>query len=347
MSKRMQEIVVQWPQKTTPSSSLAQAVGLRCFAVAWLAAGGAAVAALSPWHAQLATWAQPLPWLLGLLSHWQWGYVVLGTLAAMGAVFAGRRSAWLALLLVHASWWCQLPAAPAATQAQAASPALTLGAVNLHYDNTQMQPLLDWLHSPSAPHVVVLHEFTPEHQQRLLREGGDALRQRYPYQSWHAQPDQFGMALFSRWPLHNTRWHVGEAPEMTPQLHTQLHWQSQVVALAAVHPMPPVSASYAQLRDQSVLAAAQHVAADGQLGIVAGDLNDTPWGAGMRALAPWVRRASGLAPTWPNAWGWGSILPLDHVLVTAQWRVQQRHWGPDVGSDHRPVVVSLVISDER
>ncbi|WP_353852098.1 endonuclease/exonuclease/phosphatase family protein [Piscinibacter sp.] len=61
---------------------------------------------------------------------------------------------------------------------------------------------------------------------------------------------------------------------------------------------------------------------------------------GLRATAP-LQRANGLQPTWPNAWGWLSILPLDHVLVTPSIKLEDSSLGPDLGSDHRPVRVRL------
>ncbi|WP_366919320.1 endonuclease/exonuclease/phosphatase family protein [Variovorax ginsengisoli] len=56
---------------------------------------------------------------------------------------------------------------------------------------------------------------------------------------------------------------------------------------------------------------------------------------------PWMTRATGLASTWPNAGGWLSLLPLDHVLATPAWTTLGSTTGPDLGSDHRPVIVRL------
>ena len=55
-----------------------------------------------------------------------------------------------------------------------------------------------------------------------------------------------------------------------------------------------------------------------------------------------MRRASLAVPTWPSAWGWLSVLPLDHVLASPGWQLVEAHTGPDLGSDHRPMVVRLV-----
>jgi endonuclease/exonuclease/phosphatase (EEP) superfamily protein YafD len=40
-------------------------------------------------------------------------------------------------------------------------------------------------------------------------------------------------------------------------------------------------------------------------------------------------------------------LPIDHVLVTPHWAVVARQVGPQLGSDHLPVLVRLVPALEK
>ncbi len=107
--------------------------------------------------------------------------------------------------------------------------------------------------------------------------------------------------------------------------------------------MPPMSSAFAQARDQALEDEAQRLAQSGGLGVMAGDLNTTPWARGLwGAEQAQMRRAGPGVPTWPNAWGWLSVLPLDHVLASPGWQLVEAHTGPDLGSDHRPMVVRLV-----
>ncbi|MNL63825.1 hypothetical protein D3C87_1879920 [compost metagenome] len=108
--------------------------------------------------------------------------------------------------------------------------------------------------------------------------------------------------------------------------------------------MPPLSAAFARARDQSLVQEAQHLSKKGGLGLMTGDLNITPWARGLFAVDAQLRRANGMAASWPNAWGGLSVLPLDHVLASSGWQVVGSRTGPDLGSDHRPVVVRLVVS---
>jgi endonuclease/exonuclease/phosphatase (EEP) superfamily protein YafD len=76
---------------------------------------------------------------------------------------------------------------------------------------------------------------------------------------------------------------------------------------------------------------------------VVGDLNATPWSSGLR-----IATASGLGfrslqPAWTPTWQAGSVfaIPIDHALGTAPLVITRRMVGPDLGSDHRPLVVSV------
>jgi len=88
---------------------------------------------------------------------------------------------------------------------------------------------------------------------------------------------------------------------------------------------------------------ALHIQQTGDIGVMAGDLNTTPWARGLFAVDAHMRRANSAEPSWPNAWGWLSVLPLDHVLASPGWQVVGSRIGPDLGSDHRPVVVRLAV----
>lgn len=114
-----------------------------------------------------------------------------------------------------------------------------------------------------------------------------------------------------------------------------------------VHPFPPLGARGSEWRNRYLQWLALQIGTQGSA-VVGGDFNATPWSSAYREL----RQRSGLAdaaeakmpwPTWcPRAWiGCVLGLPIDHLLHGADWRVAQFEIGPDIGSDHRPLIVSL------
>jgi len=185
----------------------------------------------------------------------------------------------------------------------------------------------------------MLQEFSAAAAQ-LVANG--PVRARYPHQVLVPAYDPFGIALLSRHPFTFTETVAPRDPRHTVRLRAKLAWQGREVAVSAMHPMPPLNRAYALARDAALADEARWLAAEAPLAVLAGDLNDTPWSTGVRGVSHVLRRASGLAPTWPNLGGWLSLLPLDHVLVSTGWTRVASAVGPDLGSDHRPVVVDLL-----
>jgi endonuclease/exonuclease/phosphatase (EEP) superfamily protein YafD len=80
--------------------------------------------------------------------------------------------------------------------------------------------------------------------------------------------------------------------------------------------------------------------------VVCGDFNTPPWSGPLRQFAAKARlhdvygRGAWRAYSWPT---WASVLrtPLDDCFVSDGVDVTDHHDGPDVGSDHRPLVVDI------
>ena len=114
------------------------------------------------------------------------------------------------------------------------------------------------------------------------------------------------------------------------------------ISILGVHPLPPVTEAESELRD------AQHAtyarwAEDRSLAIVVGDFNATPWTAPFRGLLGVGLRNSqqgyGVTPTWEVGRVWA--VPIDHLLHSPDMVTVNRVVGPDLGSDHRPLLVEV------
>ena len=324
-------------------SLLFQFFSVRAQWLVWLCALGALTAPLSrvlptdqvPW----------LQWLVELAAHWQWAYAVVGAAAVVLLALMLRRRAWwlpMPALVVAGSWLWQPATLPAAAKPSAANAQmLKVGTANLNLATADFAPLRQWLASADAPDVVFLQEFT-ELAQRALADD-PALAARYPHRLAVPQPDPFGLAILSRHPLADTQVLQPRTDHDTLRLRATMTWSGRPVQLSALHPMPPISSAFAQARDRALQDETQHLAQTSGLSVMAGDLNTTPWARGLWGAEQAQMRRAGLAvPTWPNAWGWLSVLPLDHVLASPGWQLVDAHTGPDLGSDHRPMVVRLV-----
>ncbi|MDD0843988.1 endonuclease/exonuclease/phosphatase family protein [Pseudomonas sp. Gutcm_11s] len=267
-----------------------------------------------------------LPWLLDLASHWQWLFLAGLIITALTAAWRERR--WLFALLAAPLPW--LTASPVLPSGDDATP-LTVASANVHLSSRDVGPLRDWL-AQARPEVVVLLEVSPRYAQALQTLPG------YPYRLVHADSSPFGIALLSSLPLDHPQ--IGQDERGIPHLRARLQLAGCSIALSAFHPMPPLSPDDHSSRDRQ-LRELLRASGDGPA-LLAGDLNATPWSsafAGLDALG-W-RRASGLAPTWPSLGAGVLGIPIDHVLASRHWRLLSSERGPDLGSDHLPVLVQL------
>jgi endonuclease/exonuclease/phosphatase (EEP) superfamily protein YafD len=314
--------------------------------LAWLCILGALAAPLS--RALPVDQAPTLQWLVELAAHWQWLYGMWGAVSLVVLALARRPGSlghgWLALavLALGGAFLWQPATLPRGAEPADTGAVLTVGTANLNAATTDFGPLSAWLASAEAPDVVFLQEFTALAQQALAGHSGVAAR--YPHRLEAPQPDPFGLAVLSRLPLSDLQTLQPGNLRDTLRLRATVAWNGKAVHLSALHPMPPLDAVFARARDQALVQEAERFAQASGLALLAGDLNTSPWARSLFAVETTLRRANGAAPSWPNAFGWLSVLPLDHVLASRGWQVLDSRSGPDLGSDHRPQVVRLVLA---
>jgi len=276
-----------------------------------------------------------MAWIIDLASHWQWLFVI-GLI--IGVVIAAcKQKMWaLALLALPLPWLTVSPLAPAATQADKN---FLVASANVHFDNQDPAPLIEWL-TKTQPDIVVLIEISPEYAVALKNLPG------YPHRHLAPQADPFGIALLSRHPLLQIA--ALRNADGIPHIEAEIDWQGESINVIGYHPMPPITPQHHATRNQELQSFAIRTSQSKQPMIVAGDLNATPWSSAFHGLDKrGLRRASGLHPTWP-AIGQGIIgIPIDHVLVSAHWSVVESGQGPNLGSDHQPLLVKISPSGSR
>lgn len=115
------------------------------------------------------------------------------------------------------------------------------------------------------------------------------------------------------------------------------------VQIVTTHPPSPGRPQYAYDRNRQLPRTADRLDTSKPF-VVMGDMNTTPWG-NIYASVPGTRagdpRFEGSFPTFAGPLG----LPIDHIkfgggLVLTDYRV-----GPDVGSDHRPLLATFALPD--
>ncbi len=329
--------------KQTPKSSIRAALAKRAKVLVVLGAAGLVLGASAPSSAFLQrSLPEPVRLGLDLATHWQWLYLAvlaLGLGLLMASAGAGRTSRpWLlAALLLALPFLSASPVlATGNVGGEGTSPVLTVASANVHFENTDAARLLSWLAQVDADVAVVL-EVSPGMARALQADT------RYPFKKIIAETDPFGIAILSRYPLSDVQ--VKALAAGPAYLTAELAWHGRKVSLAALHTMPPIVGALARLtRDADIAHVLADVRASGNPAVVAGDFNASAWSAPLHAAGQQgFRRTTSLAPTWPTALAGLAGIPLDQVLASPHWAAAGAQRGPDIGSDHYPVVSRLTL----
>jgi endonuclease/exonuclease/phosphatase (EEP) superfamily protein YafD len=211
---------------------------------------------------------------------------------------------------------------------------LKLVTLNLLWSNQEHQKVLDWLRA-EAPDIVLTQETTRRWAGVL-----DRLHDRFPHRRLPAPADD--LAILSRHPFHMIE-PSGIRTHGTLAM-VRLTVGERRIDLVNLHASVPLNPAWQAARDvmlEDIASVARH----GRMPlIVAGDFNATPWNRSMRRLvreSPLRHAADFWRPSWADHVPLWMGIPIDHVLAGTGCTVLDRRVGPDIGSDHRPVVATI------
>ncbi|SNR82359.1 MULTISPECIES: endonuclease/exonuclease/phosphatase family protein [Hymenobacter] len=179
------------------------------------------------------------------------------------------------------------------------------------------------------------------------------LTETHPYTCHEPLDNTYGLLFFSRLPLHGCQIKY-LLDDDVPSVHTQVELPDGKtrIRLYGLHPKPPAPAESktSTKRDAELLLVGKEIDRNEEPTIVFGDMNDVAWShtselfrriSGL--MDPRVGR--GLLPTFHADYRllrW----PLDHVFVSAHFKVDDMERLPYVGSDHFPIYIKLSYEPE-
>lgn len=215
--------------------------------------------------------------------------------------------------------------------------------LNLHHRHADIDAVVRMVRS-ERPDVVLLTEFQPSDLAAIA-----ALRDILPHSTGPTGQGAFHLLLMSRFRIDKKRI-AFPTPKarFLPVIEIRLCPDGApcftVVGLHAARPLGAES----HLQDAHLDLAAERAARTwGGRVVLMGDLNTTPWSPGFRELLDAGRlRDAGDASAFHGTWMSRNPLfglAIDHVLVGRRVRGRDRRVGPNVGSDHFPVIADLTI----
>jgi endonuclease/exonuclease/phosphatase (EEP) superfamily protein YafD len=223
-----------------------------------------------------------------------------------------------------------------------ALPALRLFSANVHYGNRDLGRIGREI-GAAAPDLVALQEIDPDGAAGLQRSGVLA---RFPYAVTELRNNPFGVGLWSRFPIADSQ--VQDVLGVAVIKATILVG-SHRLQLYTVHTVAPLGDDRVRWQAQLRWIEEEIRHERGPL-VVAGDFNATRYHPSFRRLLSerlgdaHERRGRGWATTWPrDRWPLPPLMRLDHVLVSPDIGVRSVREGLGQGSDHRPIIVELVL----
>ena len=217
---------------------------------------------------------------------------------------------------------------------------------NVQMENTAHDRLLSLVRQ-ADPDVLLAVE-TDERWVRAL----EPLAADYPHVVRQPQDNWFGLVLFSRLPLAETKVEFLVQDDI-PSVRAVLELGDERVILRGLHPRPPepIRDQDSTPRDAELVLVGKAIATEGGTPtIVAGDLNDVAWSDTSRLFL----RLSGLLDPrmgrgFFNSYNARNPLtrwPLDHVFHSNHFRLVELRRCGDIGSDHFPVLIELSFEPE-
>lgn len=285
-------------------------------------------------------------WFFDLFSHFRFQCLGISVFALAWFIWRmnwGGITASFASVLVNAALFFGFFAGGAQPGPTAPGFRFRALSINVHTSNRAFGKVIDFVRKADAD-VVLLLEIDKRWKDALA-----PLEQLYPHSRFEPRRDNFGVAFFSRDEVVSSEVEVFADPSNpdeigVPGLVVVIRHGGKTIRVIGAHPLPPTGPGNSRWRNDELSKVAEMATRSREPVLLIGDLNATPWSAGMRVLT----RQSALRlppakfqrePSWmvtsPLA------IPIDHALATLPLVVLRRDVGPDVGSDHVPIIAEL------
>ena len=284
-------------------------------------------------------------WVFELADVFRLQYLAVLVVSAVAALALRRPrlavlAATLALVNVAVLGISLTPTATAS--GELAQGSLRLVVANVEVGNTDFAAV-GRLVTQTRPDVFGVTELTPLMARHLARE-----LPQYHARVLETRSDAYGIGIFSRLPLRSARVVHLPADGGPPTAVASVRLAGRSVTVVVTHVHTPFAGSIHVRQLQALAEARPHL---GERVVVCGDFNTPPWSgplrdfAGDAVLRDLYGRHAWRGYSWPT---WSSLLrvPLDNCFLSDGLGVRAYWDGPNVGSDHRPLVVDLGVTKQ-
>ncbi len=298
----------------------------------WSVAGASAAIALAVFAGLLA----PFDPRLEMINHFR-PFLMAAALILLLLAFLLRRRSLIsacAVLVAALTALISTPLLYAAPSADAEKPLLRVVSFNVWNLNSRLPDAAKFLIGTNAD-VIVLQEVLCAQTDPLFSD----LKSAYPY-IFRASEHCFGQAILSKHPIVGTGRHdyVYRRPLW---IWAHVAWQGKTIQITGVHLSHPTRPHDQVINVNDLIG---YVKATRYPHVIAGDFNLTPY---SWLLTKFSYRSGVLRQaTYQRSWHADFPIPaflIDHVFASSDFANASFTVGPNIGSDHLPVIADLVL----
>jgi endonuclease/exonuclease/phosphatase (EEP) superfamily protein YafD len=294
--------------------------------------------------ASLAAFAPRSFFLTDLLSHFVLHYGLAALCLAVLTALVSRDTASVYVLCTATLLACALQLRPMLgtappSDAGAGAARLKILQANILFLNADMTDLVNLI-ATEHPDIIVINEANSAFATAATLIPGHPHRKIKP-QDGTAD----GIAVLSRHPFEAVEVLNLSRPAST-SIALRIRIGNRPLDILAVHPANPLRDFRA--RDAEYAGITRWITAEDRLdALVVGDFNATPYSAVFKNLLKSAdlknaRAGQGILGSYP-AWLPSPLrIPIDHVVTRGAGRIADMRLGPDIGSDHLPVITTIV-----
>ena len=307
-------------------------------------------------------------YIFELFSHFKQHFLLLGIVLLVFFIFKHDFKVLFALVLIItllnifelAPWYLNRPILHASTNQNS----IKLITANIKFNNSNYSAFLEFIENEN-PDIIFMQELNEDWIAAI-----SSLQKTHPHYKIYDPGLNFGVATFSKFPILNYKiLNIGEFK--TPSLITDIKIYKQHVKFINIHPMPPISPRLFKSRNQMFEEVAKIINTSTLPTALAGDSNTTMWSPHYKKLLKETNlrpanKGFGLQRTWPHGpanytnflpsekgkgidilparliYNHPIKLPIDHVLISPNFQIQNLKSGPNIDSDHLPVIAEIL-----
>ena len=280
-------------------------------------------------------------WFFDLLKQF---YVQYALLLIPGLIITVVLAKWKGLVVLWLAFLvCAFPIVSffiPRTNPPAGNSPVKIMSFNVLAKNTSYSELVDYVNTES-PDVLVFYEVNEQWENSFA-----PLIDQYEYSICESRRDTHGICLFSK-----LEWERGDiknlGPESFPAVDVTFRLgRNNKVQIVGLHAAAPGGPNATKQRDAQLAEAANLFNDKANKHLMVGDFNNTLFSPVMKDIQRTAdlkdsAKGRGIELTWSMFPTWLGGLKIDHALVNDAVHVEEYKFGPNLGSDHKPIIITI------